>query len=125
MTLSETQIDYLIEYILKNYWSYTLSDLSLFTEYLLGQKISWNPKLQDVIKGLVSYSSERDEYAVSIRRKESGELKKQPIENDKIVKIYAEMKKNKIVPQNEKDKQNQQDYEDKLKEFKKMYPKKD
>jgi hypothetical protein len=99
--LQEIQIVYLADYILRHYPSYTISDITCFTNALMSSKVaeSWaKPTLLNIIKELDQYSIEKQEFAVNQRIKENSQHKGDPIQDDKFLKMYEKLKESSKIP---------------------------
>jgi len=99
--LQEIQIVYLADYILRHYPSYTISDITCFTNALMSSKVaeSWaKPTLLNITKELDQYSIEKQEFAVNQRIKENSQHKGDPIQDDKFLKMYEKLKESSKIP---------------------------
>ena len=73
--MQDIQIKYMIDYILKHYYSYTVSDITCITDRLVKNNPYGKPILQNLIHELDQYSIEKQEFAVEYRVKEKNEIK--------------------------------------------------
>ena len=104
--MQEVQIDYMTNYILQHYSSYTISDLTCLTDRLVKNNPYGKPILQNLIHELDLYSVEKQEYAVEQRAKENSIYKADIKEENAFTKMYAKMKhksKEPIISQKQKD----------------------
>jgi hypothetical protein len=123
--LQEIQIEYMAQYITQHYSSYTISDITAFTDSLMRSKLaeSWGrPSMQNLIFELDQYSIEKQEFAVEQRIKENSKHKADHLKEDKFTKMYAEMKAKAKAPktQKQKDAEAKQRNEQKIYEMKRQ-----
>lgn len=90
--MQEAQIEYLADYILHYYPSYTISDLTTLTARLVEEKSYGKPILQTMIYELDQYSISRQEFAVAERMKENSEYKQKHLKPDKFNEMYSKLK---------------------------------
>jgi hypothetical protein len=103
--MQDIQIKYMIDYILKHYYSYTVSDITCITDRLVKNNPYGKPILQNLIHELDQYSIEKQEFAVEYRVKEKNEIKDYDDEITKsIKKTYLSLRnKKEEISQKEKD----------------------
>jgi len=103
--MQDIQIKYMIDYILKHYYSYTVSDITCITDRLVKNNPYGKPILQNLIHELDQYSIEKQEFAVEYRVKEKNEIKDYDDEITKsIKKTYISLRnKKEEISQKEKD----------------------
>ena len=104
--MQEVQIDYMANYILQHYSSYTISDLTCLTDRLVKNNPYGKPILQNLIYELNLYSVEKQEYAVYQRSRENSKHKADIKEENDFTKMYAKMKqtsKEPVITQKQKD----------------------
>ena len=123
--MQELHIDYLVNYILQHYYSYTVSDITCLTDRLVKNNPYGKPILQNIIYELDQYSIEKQEFAVQQRIKENSLHKADKVECDRFYKNYQKMKEKAQEPvptQKEKDMEAIKLNQEKLKELEKLYP---
>ena len=124
--LQEPQIDYMVNYIIKHYYSYTISDITTLTDRLVKNNPYGKPILQNLIYELVQYSVDKQEFAVLERVKENSQHKLIISKPDKFNKMYSRLKKEAkepVISQKEKDQIAIKENEKKIDQLVKMYPK--
>jgi hypothetical protein len=123
--MQSQHILFIVDYILQHYYSYTISDLTVLTDRLVKNNPYGKPIMQNIIHELDQYSIEKQEFAVLQRQKENSQHKQNTIANDKILRIYDNMKAEARKPkptQKEKDKAAKQLNNEKIKELAMLYP---
>lgn len=122
--LQELQIDYMADYILQHYYSYTISDITCLTDRMVKVKPYGKPNLQNLIYELNQYSIEKQEYAVEQRVKENSKHKADHQKENKFTKMYAKMKANAKEPktQKQKDKENKIANNKRIEEMERLFP---
>jgi len=106
--MQEVHIEYMADYVLKHYASYTISDLTALTARLVKNNPYGKPILQNLIYELDQYSIEKQEFAVQERMKENSLHKADHFECDKFYKNYQDMKrkaKEPVKSQKQKDRE--------------------
>lgn len=124
--MQDVQIDYMVNYIMKHYYSYTISDITCLTDRLVKNNPYGKPILQNLIAELDQYSIEKQEWAVYQRQKENSNHKAEQIENEKILKTYENMKrkaKEPVKSQKQKDAEAKAELAKKIEELQRLYPK--
>jgi len=104
--MQEVHIEYMINYILQHYSSYTISDITTLTDRLVKNNPYGKPILQNLIYELNEYSTQKQEFAVDQRIKENSIHKANIKEENRFNKMYNAMKKKAKEPvqsQKEKD----------------------
>lgn len=122
--MQEVHIEYMAEYILQNYYSYTISDLTALTARLVKNNPYGKPILQNIIHELDEYSNERFAYAEQERIKEAGELKNDLAPDVEILRLYDKLKaeaKKKPETQKEREDRVQAELSEKLKTMAMVY----
>lgn len=127
ITLSDEQLDYLVEYIFRHYYWLTISDFNVVTDLLFGKKLYGAGKVQDVVDTIVDYerivrTEASEQYQIE---KASQHKEKIILENEQIQAFYervrAEAREPKIS-QIEIDNQRKAENEAKIDELKRLYP---
>lgn len=90
--LSENQIDYIMNYILTFYKSYTLSDFNIVTKNITMKPSFGKPRVQTIISAISDYSDERDEACVNYQIKKSSMYKSEDFSHEKILEEYKRLK---------------------------------
>ncbi len=124
--MQDVHIDYMIEYIRKHYYSYTISDITCLTDRLVKNNPYGKPILQNLIHELDQYSIEKQEHAVYERQKENSLLKASSSKDDKFYQMYEKMKEKASKPvktQKQKDADAVKRNQEKIEELNKLYPK--
>ena len=122
--MQEVHIEYMADYILQNYYSYTISDITALTARLVKNNPYGKPILQNLIHELDEYSNERFAYAEQARIKEAGELKNDLVPHTEILKLYDKLKieaKKKPETQKEREERAQAELAEKLKTMAMVY----
>ena len=123
--MQEIHIDYMINYIITHYYSYSISDLTCITDRLVKNNPYGKPILQNLIYEINQYSIEKQEYAVYQRQKENSQHKADnALTNAKILKTYDAMKKKAKEPvktQKQKDAEAIDENNRKIETLKMMY----
>lgn len=88
--LSKPQIHYLVDFIITDYWNYTISDFTIIVKKIMSEKQFGQPNLSTIIQMFQTYSVEREQYAVQEYSKNKNKSIDK-LENDKIKSIYATM----------------------------------
>tara|TARA_R100000789_G_scaffold81317_1_gene76572 strand:- start:153 stop:557 length:405 start_codon:yes stop_codon:yes gene_type:complete len=120
--MQEAHIDYLVNYIIQHYYSYTISDITCITDRLVKNNPYGKPILQNIIHELDQYSIEKQEFAVTQRIKENSKHKAEHLKEDKFTKMYARLKAEAKEPkktQKQKDAENKAKNEERIKELEK------
>lgn len=127
--LQKQHVLYMVDYILKHYNGYTISDLTIITDSLVRYNPYGKPILQNLIYELDQYSIQRDEHAVNQNIKANAKHKQQLAEDAQataiILKKYEAMKRKAREP---KKSRKQKDEEaiaanaEKIKTLKSLYP---
>jgi uncharacterized membrane-anchored protein YjiN (DUF445 family) len=120
--MQEAHIDYLVNYIIQHYYSYTISDITCITDRLVKNNPYGKPILQNIIHELDQYSIEKQEFAVTQRIKENSKHKAEHLKDDKFTKMYARLKAEAKEPkktQKQKDAENKAKNEERIKELEK------
>lgn len=122
--MQDIHIEYMADYILKHYYSYTISDITCLTDRLVKNNPYGKPILQNLIHELDNYSTQKQEYAVHQRQKESGELKADTYSNDEMAKVYFNLKEEKYKKKSRKEKDMiaQLENQERIEEMKLLYP---
>ncbi len=125
--MQDIHIEYMADYILEHYYSYTISDITALTDRLVKNNPYGKPILQNLIHELDKYSSEKQEYAVGQRIKENSIHKSDELPTkSQVLQTYEAMRKEANEPkqtQKERDLENLDAHNEKLKELHKLYPK--
>lgn len=126
--LNKAQTEFIADHIEKNYWGYKLSDLNVITTRIATSKSYGKPTIQSICKAIEDYSYERDENAVMIKARENSKHKEDLITNDRMYKIYEQMKEDAKKPQPtllEKRTENLRVHREKMEEIEELYPEKE
>ncbi len=117
-----------INYLIDNFYYFNLSDLTMVRKRLLNTKTFPKPILQDFIIATNEYDTERSRFVEVQRQKENSHFKEQnSLTRADVLKTYEAMKKEAIKPkqsQKERDVENLNAHNEKLKELNRLYPKK-
>lgn len=123
--LSKEQLSFIVNYILENYWYFTISDITALTVQVMRERPYGKPLLQNIIVAIDSWDVQRQNYAIDQRIKESSKLKADTITNKELEILYEKLKKEvKETPtQKEKDMANTISNQEKTIELlDKLYP---
>lgn len=123
--MQEKHIDKFVNYILKHYYYFTISDITCFTDRLLEVKPFGKPNLNTMIVELNEYALQKADYAEQQQIKENSLHKADKVECDRFYKNYQKMKEKAQEPvptQKEKDMEALKLNQKKLKELEKLYP---
>lgn len=116
-----------IDYIANNYYYFNLSDLTMVRKRLLNTKTFPKPILQDFIIATNEYDTERTRFVESQRTKENSIHKSDELPTTaQVLQTYEAMKKDAVKPQQtqkERDVENLDAHNEKLKELHRLYPK--
>ncbi len=124
--MQDVHIDYMISYILKHYYSYTISDITCLTDRLVKNNPYGKPILQNLIHELDQYSIEKQEHAVYERQKENSLNKGDSMYNTRFHEMYKKMRekaKEPVKTQKQKDADAVKRNQEKIDELNKLYPK--
>ncbi len=122
--VQDRQMIYMVEIILKDFYHYTISDLTALTSRLAKNNPYGKPVLQNILHELNQYSVEKDEFAVTQRIKECSKHKIEHPNEDKFFKMYQRLKNKTKKPemdQKQKDQNAIKENQVKIEEMKKLY----
>lgn len=126
--MQKDHVLYMVNYILQHYYSYTISDLTVLTDRLVKTNPYGKPIMQNLMHELEQYSIDKQEYAVDQHIKENSQHKQNTLNeavNNKILKIYENMKAKAREPQptqKEKDQAAHEANAEKIKTLQMQYP---
>ena len=122
--LNNNQLVYLCEYIEREYFYLTLSELNIITEWILQQKNFGKPTLATIIKAINDYNNQRSEMAITINVKKKKEIESDLPTPEQVKKMYQQVKEEKHEQKKRSDKLREAIgiNEEKIKELKRLYP---
>lgn len=116
-----------IDYLVDNFYYFSLSDLSMVKKRLLSTKTFPKPILQDFIIATNEYDNERTRFVENQRQKENSRFKDEnALTHTQVLKTYKSLTEAAKIPklsQKQKDVVAQEKHQAKLKELELMYPK--
>jgi len=124
--LNEIQLQYLLSYILKNYWYFRISDLTIVVDKMLKEKVYHKPSIQSFITAIDAYDLERSEYAAMHNEELKAQTEKDSAEYiAKFKENYIDMVIDSMkepVDQKKIDAENRARNNEKIKELRKQFP---
>ena len=91
--LNERQLEFLAEFIEKEYYGYKISDLNVIAERINTRKSFEKVDIRTICSAITDYSYERDETAVMYQAQKNSKFKKDIISSERMLQIYDNLKK--------------------------------